>query len=120
MKYLSTSEGMILAQCEECGKILKFYEYQLDEISQGIECFCGNISNEITGLPHQRENKVQVTYIQPQHQTVDVGIPKCPTCGSSNVQRISGARKVGGAVMFGLFSSSIRKSFMCKDCGYRW
>lgn len=38
MKYLLTRGSKIYAQCEKHGKIFKFYEYQLNEIAQGIEC----------------------------------------------------------------------------------
>ena len=46
---------------------------------------------------------------------------RCPTCGSMNVERISGASKVGKAVAFGVLAAgSISKTFHCKNCGYRW
>lgn len=45
----------------------------------------------------------------------------CPTCGSTNVEKISGASKVGKAVAFGVLAAgSISKTFHCKNCGYRW
>lgn len=46
--------------------------------------------------------------------------PKCPTCGSMNVEKISLSKKVVGGAMFGLFSSSVRKTMHCKNCGYKW
>lgn len=47
--------------------------------------------------------------------------PKCPTCGSTNVEKISGANKVGKAVLFGVLAAgSISKTFHCKNCGYKW
>lgn len=47
-------------------------------------------------------------------------VPHCPTCGSENVTKISlGSKAVGGA-MFGIFSSNIRKSYKCNNCGYKW
>lgn len=46
---------------------------------------------------------------------------KCPTCGSTNVKKISGASKVGSAVAFGVFSlGKLSKTFECKNCGYKW
>lgn len=48
-------------------------------------------------------------------------VPKCPTCGSTNVEKISGASKVGKVALFGIFAaSSIGKTFYCKNCGYKW
>ena len=46
---------------------------------------------------------------------------KCPTCKSDNVQKISGASKVGSAVAFGIFSvGKLTKTYQCNKCGYRW
>lgn len=47
-------------------------------------------------------------------------VPKCPTCGSTNVQRISTASRLGSAMLFGLASSKIGKTMECKNCGYKW
>ena len=50
-----------------------------------------------------------------------VYIPRCPTCGSIDIEKISEASKVGKVVLFGLFAAeSISKTFHCKNCGYRW
>lgn len=46
--------------------------------------------------------------------------PTCPTCGSTNVQKISVMSKVIGASMFGLFSKTAKSQFKCNDCGYKW
>ena len=46
---------------------------------------------------------------------------KCPNCGSLDTKKISGASKVGSAVMFGIFSmGKITKTYECNQCGYRW
>lgn len=47
-------------------------------------------------------------------------IPKCPTCGSSNIKKISTASKIAGATMFGLFSRTAKSQFKCENCGYKW
>ena len=49
-----------------------------------------------------------------QHQV------KCPTCQSTNVQRISGLERGVSVAMLGLFSKKINKSFKCNHCGYTW
>ena len=46
--------------------------------------------------------------------------PKCPTCGSTNIQKISGASKAIGFVAFGLLSKNARSQFKCNNCGYKW
>ena len=47
-------------------------------------------------------------------------IPKCPTCGSPDVEKISLTSKAVGGALFGLFSSNVRKTMHCKNCGYKW
>lgn len=46
--------------------------------------------------------------------------PKCPTCGSTNIQKISGTKRWLSTGLFGLASSDIGKSMYCKSCGYKW
>lgn len=55
-----------------------------------------------------------------QRAAKPVNRPTCPTCGSTNVEKISAAAKVGGAAMFGLLSKTARSQFKCKNCGYKW
>ena len=47
-------------------------------------------------------------------------LPKCPTCGSTNIEKISVAQKAAGGFLFGLFSSNVRKTMKCNNCGYKW
>lgn len=47
-------------------------------------------------------------------------VPKCPTCGSTNVRKMSGIERGASIVAFGLFSKKINKTFKCGNCGYTW
>lgn len=47
-------------------------------------------------------------------------IPKCPTCGSINVDKISTTKKALGFATVGVFSSNFGKTMECKNCGYKW
>ena len=47
-------------------------------------------------------------------------IPKCPTCQSTNIRKISTASKVVNTALFGLFGSKRHKTFHCDNCGYEW
>jgi hypothetical protein len=46
--------------------------------------------------------------------------PKCPTCGSTNIRKISTGERMVSVGMLGLFSKKINKSFKCNACGYTW
>ena len=52
--------------------------------------------------------------------TPQSNIPKCPTCGSTDIKKISGARRWIGTGLFGLASSDLGKSMQCGNCGYKW
>ena len=47
-------------------------------------------------------------------------VPRCPTCNSTSVEKISLGKKALGGAMFGIFSSNVRNTFHCKNCGYKW
>lgn len=58
--------------------------------------------------------------VQEHKKTTNPNIPKCPTCSSTNIEKISSFDKAAGAVMFGLFSKTARSQFKCRNCGYKW
>ena len=56
---------------------------------------------------------------QPKPQP-EQNIPKCPTCQSTNVTKISTTKKAFGFAAVGVFSSNFGKTMECKNCGYKW
>ena len=64
--------------------------------------------------------QVQQQIIDRKAETKKANQPKCPTCGSTDIKKISTASKVLGAGMFGLFSKTSRSQFECKSCGYKF
>ncbi len=53
-------------------------------------------------------------------QNSQINLPKCPTCGSTNVNKISTTKKAVGFLAVGVFSSNLGKTMECKNCGYKW
>ena len=47
-------------------------------------------------------------------------VPKCPTCGSADVQKIGSIERGASILTFGFFSRKINKSFKCNNCKYTW
>lgn len=129
MNYVKEEDNWVFAECSECNMIMKFKKNELNldkakkmyTLGEPIECFCGEMSGVITDVPVAEENKAVVCATSTLSYTTPVkNIPHCPTCGSANITRISlGAKAVGGA-MFGIFSSNIRNSYKCNNCGYKW
>ena len=46
--------------------------------------------------------------------------PKCPTCGSTNLSKVSTMSKAGSVFMWGLFSQKVKKTWHCNNCKYEW
>lgn len=66
--------------------------------------------------------KIQIVLADQQNHQIDNEFAiKCSNCGSINIKKISGANKVGSAVLFGIFSvGKLTKTYQCNKCGYRW
>lgn len=62
----------------------------------------------------------QMNTTAPQPQQSSSPQPKCPTCGSANIKKISATKRWVGTGLFGLASSDIGKTMQCEDCGYKW
>lgn len=46
--------------------------------------------------------------------------PKCPSCGSTNIQRITTLDRAASFTMVGMASGKIGKQYKCKKCGHMW
>ena len=66
------------------------------------------------------EYKPDDTVNKQQIQRQETLKPHCPTCGSTDIQKISGTKRWFSTGLFGLASSDIGKSMCCKKCGYKW
>lgn len=47
-------------------------------------------------------------------------VPKCPTCQSADIKKISTASKAGSVFMWGLLSQKVKKQWHCNNCGSEW
>ena len=49
-------------------------------------------------------------------------IPRCPTCGSTNIRHISGTERAANIFAFGLLGNKRKCQFECQNpnCRYRW
>lgn len=68
-----------------------------------------DVSTEATTCPH-------CGCPQKQEKT---GIPKCPTCGSTEVTKISTGAKLTTMFIFGPLTN-LTCTFKCNKCGHKW
>ena len=90
----------------------------LDCLTQGIflpwgKDEFGYLRNQI--IEQQISSKEQRIKSQPTQN-----VPHCPTCGSTNIEKISAGKKAMGFLAVGFLSSNVRKTYRCKNCGYKW
>lgn len=61
-----------------------------------------------------------VAVVESKKEVLD-NLPKCPTCSSTNIQKISGGSKAMKVALFGIFAAgAVSKTFKCNKCGYQW
>lgn len=111
--------------CDKCGKVLTFTDMSLfDKVrdiycvmapNAEIKCTCGN-QNKIDFIEPKKEiNVIKINNSAP------LNIPKCPTCGSTNLSKITATQKVGKAALFGLFAvGDMSKTWKCNNCGSKF
>lgn len=73
---------------------------------------------EIEQYWNQKNHPEEVEQSNPQEPAQNV--PHCPNCNSTNIQKISMTSRAISGLTFGILSSSIGKTFKCKNCGYKW
>ncbi len=103
--------------CPQCDKTID------DSVRACPHCGFDKISSYLLQLEKQKQSKYidytsfhnEIPIQQPNNN-----VPKCPTCGSLKVDKISTNKKVVGSALFGLFSSDVRNNMYCKNCGYKW
>ena len=104
--------------CPQCENLID------DTVMKCPYCNFDKISSYLLQLERKKEeNYIDYTSFHneiPVEFDENENFPKCPTCGSLNVKKISAVSKVAGASMFGLFSKTSRSQFCCRNCGYKW
>ena len=118
-------------KCLYCGTFLQDTEYIVDdvvdhgnlkpEIRKAIfEKYIKNSSTYSKEAVKDREEKEGRERINLPSSYTPKNTSKCPTCGSTNIEKISTTKKAIGFVAVGVFSSNFGKTMHCKNCGYKW
>ena len=73
-----------------------------------------------TIVAHNKEIDNKVEAFSKQQKQSQSNIPKCPTCGSTNISKIGFGERMLSVGTFGLLSKKMNKTFKCKNCGMTW
>lgn len=68
---------------------------------------------------HLYENTA-IEMMQIKTATPTPNIPKCPTCQSTDIKKVSTMSKAGSVALWGLFSQKVKKQWHCNNCGSEW
>ena len=89
----------------------------INEVVKKNPNFDQNANNRLTEIHEQRKRQDKILKSEMEELK---HIPKCPTCGSVNIHKISAVESGASIWAFGLFSRKINKTFKCNNCGYTW
>lgn len=116
LKSLHEKDYYVKKSDEKYGKLNKWKEFVLEEVRKNPL-----FDEEKFNLPkNETQNNDYTQYFQKTMNNRQQNLPKCPTCGSTNISKISGVKRVVHGYAFGLFSKTARSQFECKNCGYKW
>lgn len=74
---------------------------------------------ECNGAPSEYNDKSIKQWNQ-EHQKIKISKPKCPTCKSTDIKKITATDKAVNTALFGIFGNKRKKQFHCNNCGYEW
>lgn len=110
-KYVSYVADVIPVLNEELKE--EFLE-KVVKISPSFDPYWFEHKDEISQNMKQQYEKVK------PFQKEQANVPKCPTCQSTNIKKVSATSKVASVAMFGLLSQKVKKQFHCNNCDYEW
>lgn len=102
--------------CLKCNRPLQKYDKKDNENENDLlkRSWSKNKNLSIT--------KNNIPRIKSKQKLENPHIPKCPTCGSTNIRHISLTERGVNAVVFGFFGNKRKCQFEClnPNCRYRW
>lgn len=136
-----TSQLQTNVRCIKCRKTIKpvqslhdseyYREKSLEQYNDYLHWSDILISEEVSKNPlydenmknyqmpkEEREKILDDIFLKPIRENKNV--PKCPTCQSTKIKKISGIKRAAHGYAFGLFSKTARSQFECENCGYKW
>ncbi len=96
-----------------------YYTFRFDKYEQlsGEKAFTKENELYHKKEAHKRFNEAMTKYAGTIRSS---NVPKCPTCQSTNLRKISTTAKAANTALFGIFGTKRHKTFHCNNCGYEW
>lgn len=116
----NNQDQLIIKKCPMCGKEYRCGTEYPKKKRSCDKCFALLMRKEQYERLEMDKNLNAIQNAAKKRIENEKNVPKCPTCGSTNVNKISTAKKAAGFVAVGVFSSNFGKTMECKNCGYKW
>lgn len=102
--------------CLKCNRPLKKYDKKDDESENDL------LKRSWSKKEGASITENTISKIKAQQKLDKQNLPKCPTCGTTNIRHISSTERGVNAVMFGFFGNKRKCQFEClnPNCRYRW
>ncbi len=122
--YGTTDPGKVLTTCTKCKYCASFAPYPIARtdghllISSRYHGRCGHCGNE---MKNHILSKRPADWIdtRPLVKTTE-NTPKCPTCSSTNIRKLSATSKLVDVAVWGVLSRKAHKQWHCDNCGSEW
>lgn len=95
-----------------------YKQYKAAEIEKSYRELIKNVDNYADSFFLDKYSK-ETEPLKTQDQ-INETVAKCPTCGSTDIKKISTTNRTASVMAMGIASSKIGKQFECKNCGYKW
>lgn len=126
-KGITFEYGGVDCNCAKCGHFVGTMPYPVARtgdyllIDSRYTSSCSHCGNE---LKNHILSKRPESWVDPRQRdmwTKDYEhLPKCPTCNSVNIKKISVTSKAASVAMWGLLSRKVHKQWHCNICGSEW
>lgn len=126
-KGITFEDGDVSTNCAKCGHFVGSVPYPVARtgdyllIDSRFRDKCGHCGNE---LKNHIISKRPESWVDPRKRDMWVkdyeNIPKCPTCSSIKIRKISVTSKAASVAMWGVLSRKVHKQWHCDTCGSEW
>ncbi len=115
----------VWCQCTSCRKVITIPYNQFDIVKSEYVRLKKNLNLTCKGCGKQFTNTVvpkRPDGWKELNQWVKdyTNMPKCPTCSSTKIRKISVTSKVASVAVWGVLSRKVHKQWHCDTCGSEW
>lgn len=107
---------------DEPPNLLQYEMFKFARNEGWVDDIRGDVALDILNymVEHHEVPKTWKSYDEQHSFQFQPQVPKCPTCGSTNIKKLDVIDRGLSVGIFGLGSKKINKSFLCRNCKYTW